>query len=307
MNKCLMLIVGPAGVGKTVVLTRALEEEMGFARLTSLTTRDPRPGEVDGVDYHFVDGREFEAMRDGGLLVEWTMYDGEFYGTPVSDIMDSGNAVKIVTNDGLLHTRAWLDRFWDNLEGGGTTLLCISILVLASTDDIERRLTERGCDAAKIGRAKQELLDLSQKRESFSSCISNEEGNIDLSATILRQWMRYGRERIEMMNEETKKGETKMGTTTLMDETGPMDRDGSIPFRMCPVSNIHEGSIKVRGNDNLRHIKVDSESNPGTSYYVSVDVEDGTVMGCTCPAASMDPTKRCKHQRVVVERRFLQI
>ena len=74
---------------------------------------------------------------------------------------------------------------------------------------------------------------------------------------------------------------------------------------------IHDGSIAVSGQD-IRRIKVDSESAPGERhYYVTVAAdptsnEYGAVLGCDCKARGLDPTKPCKHMRAIVEQRILQ-
>ena len=86
MEKGLMLVVsGPAGSGKGTVNGRLSKME-GYAFSVSATTRAPRPGEVDGVNYHFISREEFEELiRTEGVL-EWTEYAGAYYGTPRSEI-----------------------------------------------------------------------------------------------------------------------------------------------------------------------------------------------------------------------------
>jgi guanylate kinase len=78
----LLVLSSPSGAGKTT-LSRALLEGDGGIRLSiSVTTRKPRPGEIDGKDYIFVDDEKFEAMRSGGDLLEWARVFGNSYGTP---------------------------------------------------------------------------------------------------------------------------------------------------------------------------------------------------------------------------------
>ena len=78
----LLVLSSPSGAGKTT-LSRALLEGDGGIRLSiSVTTRTPRPGEVDGKDYIFVDRDKFEAMRLNGDLLEWATVCGNSYGTP---------------------------------------------------------------------------------------------------------------------------------------------------------------------------------------------------------------------------------
>lgn len=75
------MVSGPSGVGKTSVVA-GLAGRVPFHFSVSMTTRPPRPGEADGVDYRFVDREGFLAARDGGRLIEWAEYSGHLYGTP---------------------------------------------------------------------------------------------------------------------------------------------------------------------------------------------------------------------------------
>ncbi|HTX47701.1 MAG TPA: guanylate kinase [Solirubrobacteraceae bacterium] len=77
----LFVITGPSGVGKGTLI-RGLRERLPELQLSvSATTRPPRPGEQDGVDYHFLDAEEFERRVAAGQFVEHAMYSGNRYGT----------------------------------------------------------------------------------------------------------------------------------------------------------------------------------------------------------------------------------
>lgn len=65
---------------------RGLEDEVDFEFSVSATTRDPRPDETDGVDYLFMDDREFEELILAGDLLEWAIYNDNYYGTPAEPI-----------------------------------------------------------------------------------------------------------------------------------------------------------------------------------------------------------------------------
>jgi guanylate kinase len=78
----LLVISGPSGVGKTTI-TRAVERSIpGSVFSVSATTRAKTEADVDGVDYHFVDETEFDAMVRGGAFLEWAGVFGKRYGTP---------------------------------------------------------------------------------------------------------------------------------------------------------------------------------------------------------------------------------
>jgi guanylate kinase len=78
----LLVMSSPSGAGKTTLSRRLLEADPGIAMSVSVTTRKPRPGEVEGRDYVFVDEARFAAMRDGGELLEWARVFDNHYGTP---------------------------------------------------------------------------------------------------------------------------------------------------------------------------------------------------------------------------------
>ena len=85
MNKnsrgSLAIISGPSGVGKSTVIAEVLRHRPDLYFSVSFTTREPRDGEVNGVNYHFVDVPEFERMIRDGELLEYANYSGNYYGT----------------------------------------------------------------------------------------------------------------------------------------------------------------------------------------------------------------------------------
>jgi guanylate kinase len=83
----LLVLSSPSGAGKTTLSRRLLAEDARLSMSVSVTTREPRPGEVDGRDYWFRDVATFEKMRDAGDLLEWARVHGNFYGTPAGPVM----------------------------------------------------------------------------------------------------------------------------------------------------------------------------------------------------------------------------
>lgn len=81
MKGVFLVITGPSGSGKTTVVERLLAALPSAARLVTTTTRDPRPKEKNGVDYHFVSREDFIAMRERGEFLEWAEVYGEYYGS----------------------------------------------------------------------------------------------------------------------------------------------------------------------------------------------------------------------------------
>jgi len=81
-----VVLAAPSGVGKTTLAHRLVESSDAFCFGVSVTTRSPRAGERDGVDYHFVDRAAFEAMVAAGELAEWAEVHGALYGTPRKEL-----------------------------------------------------------------------------------------------------------------------------------------------------------------------------------------------------------------------------
>ena len=85
-----MVLAGPTAVGKGTVAARVREQHPDVWLSVSVTTRRPRPGEVDGVHYHFVDDARFDEMVEAGDLLEWAVVHGAArYGTPRQPVVDA--------------------------------------------------------------------------------------------------------------------------------------------------------------------------------------------------------------------------
>jgi len=82
----LMVLSSPSGAGKTTLARALREADPDIGMSVSVTTRPPRPGEVDGEDYYFVDEARFAHMRDNNELLEWARVFDNFYGTPRADV-----------------------------------------------------------------------------------------------------------------------------------------------------------------------------------------------------------------------------
>jgi len=92
----LFVITGPSGVGKSTVIGGVMERDENIRFSVSVTTRAPRPGEQDGVNYHFIGEDEFRQMIARDELLEYAEYVGKFYGTPakyVDEHLDRGHDV----------------------------------------------------------------------------------------------------------------------------------------------------------------------------------------------------------------------
>ena len=137
----LYVVAAPSGAGKTTLVRLLLEAEP--VRLSiSFTTRQPRPGEQDGREYHFVDTATFRAMIERREFLEWAEVHGNFYGTSKKWIADQ----LAVDADVLLE----ID--WQGAQQVRQQFPdAIGIFILPpSMEELERRLTGRGTDAADV-------------------------------------------------------------------------------------------------------------------------------------------------------------
>ena len=137
-GKC-FIISGPSGVGKSTVLHALMEKRKNVYFSVSATTRDPRPGEEDGVHYHFLDVDTFRQWIANDEFLEYAEFVGNFYGTPrrfVDEAMERGEDVipDIEVQGAIQVTSKRPD--------------AVRIFIAPpSWAELERRLTDRGTDS----------------------------------------------------------------------------------------------------------------------------------------------------------------
>ena len=181
-----VVISGPSGVGKTTIVKRILER-LDFLRLSvSATTRPPRPGEKDGVDYHFVSREEFERMIRDGRMLEWARVYGNLYGTPISEVEKAQKDGKVLLLD------IEIDGV-EQLREKGIKGVYIQI-VPPSIDELKRRLQKRGTESEdmverRLERAAKELA----RKELFDFVVANDdlERAVDEVERIVRGCIRH--------------------------------------------------------------------------------------------------------------------
>jgi len=135
-----LVISAPSGAGKTSLCKRLLREDGAIKFSVSITTRTARPGEREGVDYHFVDRAEFERRRDRGELVEWALVGEQLYGTSTSVVREASEQGRDILLDidtqGAMNIRRLIPE-------------AVLIFILPpSREALQERLEKRGTDGA---------------------------------------------------------------------------------------------------------------------------------------------------------------
>ncbi|HEX7387090.1 MAG TPA: guanylate kinase [Castellaniella sp.] len=138
----LFMIVAPSGAGKSSLVNALLERDDSLTLSISCTTRAPRPGEVDQVNYRFVTVDAFQALRNRGDMLEWAEVHGNFYGTPrdrVAQAVQAGRDIILEIDwQGARQVRQHYPQ-------------AIGIFILPpSIEALETRLKKRGQDSPQV-------------------------------------------------------------------------------------------------------------------------------------------------------------
>jgi guanylate kinase len=170
------VITGPSGVGKGTLISRLLERIPSLELSVSATTREPRHGEVDGRDYHFLTAEEFDRRIEREDFLEFATYSGNRYGTLRSEVrkrLDAGHSVVLeIEVQGARQVRAAMRE---------------SIQVFIAPPDpavLRERLESRGADSAAAIDARLEVAEqeLAAQGE-FAHCVTN--ADLDRAAADL--------------------------------------------------------------------------------------------------------------------------
>lgn len=177
-NGNLFIISAPSGTGKTTILNRVLSDLQGVGFSVSHTTREPRPGEVDGKDYFFVNRAVFQTMQEQDDFLEHAEVHGNLYGTSkavIDNLLQEGKDVILdIDVQGARQIRQ-----------KGVMQAVFIFIAPPSLADLEKRLTSRGTDSepvitTRLQNARRELADM----DMYDYIIVNDE--IENGVEVLR-------------------------------------------------------------------------------------------------------------------------
>lgn len=142
-KKALLIVIsGPAGSGKGTVVNKIIEKDSSIGLSVSATTRQPRPGEKEGISYFFITKDEFERRIADGDILEHTVYCGNYYGTPKSELMKNIEAgrdmiLEIEVDGGSQIKKAFPD--------------AVTVMLVPPTkESLRARLTGRGTETPEV-------------------------------------------------------------------------------------------------------------------------------------------------------------
>ena len=168
----LIVISGPSGVGKNAVVDRMKAAEKGSHFVVTATTRPPRPGERDGVDYIFQTTDRFRRMIEADELLEWAEVYGNFYGIPKAPVVDALSQGR----DAVVRT---------DVQGAATikNLLPDSLIIFLAPPDEEelsRRLASRKTESPEALSLRSETAAQEMRQSaSFDYVVVNQRGQLD--------------------------------------------------------------------------------------------------------------------------------
>lgn len=185
----LLVVSGPSGVGKGTICSQLLQQLTNVQYSVSATTREPRPGEVNGVNYFFVTVDEFSRLREAGELLESAEVFGNLYGTPkpaVMQALEQGKDVVLeIDIQGALQVKVAFPE-------------CVTVFVWPpSHAELQRRIRQRGTESPesllrRLREAKREMAHVVD----YDYVVVNHPGQVEVAVEEMRTIIRAEKSRV---------------------------------------------------------------------------------------------------------------
>lgn len=169
MNK-LIVVSGPSGSGKTSLMRQIMKNEV-----VSFTTRKPRQGETDGVDYKFISLEKFKELKEKGKLIEQVKYSGNYYGIDQEEFenkMSLGNAFVIVDYHGMQQIK----KVYSN---------CVTLFLYTPYDQAYNQMIQRGDTLDKVEQRLSTYHHEMKNKEHYDYVVRNNSGKFNDSIKVL--------------------------------------------------------------------------------------------------------------------------
>jgi guanylate kinase len=163
----IFLLVGPSGTGKSTIIDRVISDVRNLERIVTYTTRARRPGDVEGLEYHFVTTEEFERLKAAGDLAEWQAFYGHQYGSSRRRLdIAIARGLDLIGAYDVLGSLELTDKYPRNV---------VTIFILPpSVEELRRWLVRRYGEHTDEGRVRLERLEMEMSHAySFRYVVSN--------------------------------------------------------------------------------------------------------------------------------------
>jgi guanylate kinase len=186
----LVVVSGPSGVGKDTIIEalRDLHGDPDYHYVVTCTTRAPRPGEIDGLSYHFLTADRFAALRDAGAFLEWAEVHGNWYATPRAEV----RRALATGRDVILKI---------DVQGAAAVKATVSNALLVfvvppSLEALFRRLRARATETARELEIRQANAAIELARAGdYDHVVVNEDGQVERTAERIAEIIRTERSR----------------------------------------------------------------------------------------------------------------
>ncbi|CAL8901967.1 Guanylate kinase [Bacillus pumilus] len=171
MNK-LIVVSGPSGSGKTSLMRQIMKNEV-----VSFTTRKPRKGEIDGLDYNFISIEKFEELMEQSKLIEQVEYSGNYYGIDQEEFenkMSIGNAFVIVDSHGMLQIK----QIYPN---------CVTLFIYTPYDQAYKQMIKRGDTLEKVEERLKTYTEEIENKTCYDYIIRNNHNRFNVTKEIINK------------------------------------------------------------------------------------------------------------------------